>query len=118
MILLMLNLLSFFHDSPFYFFCSTTRSTYGKGTFSLSSDLPANTYNKAPFFKAYISLVIPLVVNIDYRTLIPWFFLRVRIIVRNWRVNTSESAIWNQNHVNKNDIRPLRSDSLLILVYP
>lgn len=118
MISLMLNLLSLFHDSPFYFFCSTTRSTYGKGTFSLSSDLPANTYNKAPFFKAYISLVIPLVVNIDYRTLIPWFFLRVRIIVRNWRANTSESAIWNQNHVNKNDIRPLRSDSLLILVYP
>ena len=41
---------------------SVTRSTYGKGTFSASAGFPANAYNKAPFFKADITLVIPQVV--------------------------------------------------------
>ena len=41
---------------------SSTRSSYGKRAFVSSADMK-NTFNKAPFFKAEITLVIPHVVR-------------------------------------------------------
>lgn len=41
---------------------SSTRSSYGKGAFVSSAEMK-NTFNKAPFFKAEITLVIPHVVR-------------------------------------------------------
>ena len=41
---------------------SSTRSSYGKGAFVSSADMK-NTFNKSPFFKAEITLVIPHVVR-------------------------------------------------------